>query len=127
MPVFGWQPQAPKDGPHLTPLAFVWDGSRLFTATQEDAPTARNLRWNPRARLALGAFHDVVIIEAKANALYPEEVETTVADAYAAVSLDAHNLPGYVFLELTPRRILSWRFMNEFDDRTLMRNGQWLV
>jgi general stress protein 26 len=125
---YAWVATAGEKGqPHLIPLAFIWDGSGLWTATSAASRTAENVKRSGHARIAIGHAHDVVTINAQASLYTPDDVATEVADAYAAISLDARHLPGYVSLEFRPRRVQAWRYLNEFEGRTLMERGVWHV
>src|SRR5829696_294236 len=66
-----WLSTVSGDGmPHLVPIWFSWNGSRLFVASKPDARKVHNLRNNPRLMLALGepdADFDVGLVEAKAD------------------------------------------------------------
>ncbi|MFC5751262.1 pyridoxamine 5'-phosphate oxidase family protein [Actinomadura rugatobispora] len=114
--------------PTLVPLSFYWEGARLFVATVESNPTARNIVASGRATVGLGHTRDVVLIEAEARPLDPDELPAEAGDAYAAkCGWDPRTSKGYRFFELVPVRIQSWRELNEHADRDLMLEGRWLV
>ena len=52
-----------------------------------------------------------------------------LADGYATRSdWDPRDAPdGYGYLVLRPERIQAWREVDEIPDRTLMREGAWVV
>ena len=54
-------------GPHLAPLSYRWDGSRLTTATFEGSRTLKNVRAQPKVRAAIGTTGDVLMIDATAT------------------------------------------------------------
>src|SRR6202521_5755432 len=54
-------------GPHVSPLAYWWDGSRLTTATFEGSRTLKNVRAQPKVRAAIGSAGDVLMIDATAT------------------------------------------------------------
>jgi hypothetical protein len=115
----------PEGGPHLIPVAFVWNGSWITMATFEESRTAANLRADPRARLAVGSTADVVILDGDVTFVAVEDMDTETADRFAAVSHDPRVMPGLVYLRFTPRRIQAWNGFHEFDGRTLMTDGTW--
>lgn len=125
-----WVSTASGDHPYLVPLTLAWYEERIVLATEGSSPTARNLAASERARLALGSTRDVVMIEARLEAVRP------VAAAEAAGPGEAYATQndwdpraagsGYVFLLLRPVLIQAWRELNELRDRTVMRDGVWL-
>ena len=116
--------------PHLVPVSLAWlDDERLAIAIQATSRTARDLRAQPVARLAVGPTRDVVVIDALAEeehdvATAPAEL---VAQYLRQADWDPTASPGYVFFVLRPRRVQAWREANEISGRTLMRDGRWLV
>jgi len=54
-------------GPHLIPLSYWWDGSRLTTATFKGSRTLKNVRAQPKVRAAIGTTGDVLMIDATAT------------------------------------------------------------
>jgi hypothetical protein len=116
--------------PHLVPVSLAWlDDDRAAIAIQARSRTARDLRAQPAARLAVGPTRDVVMIDAVA------EEEHDVAEAPADLvrqylrqaDWDPRASSGYVFFVLRPHRIQAWREADEIPGRTLMRDGRWLV
>jgi hypothetical protein len=116
---------APESGPHVIPVAFVWDGSLITMATFVVSRTAANLRADPRARLALGSTADVVVLDGDVSFVAVDEMDTDTADRFAAVSYDPRVTPGLVYLRFAPRRIRAWNGFHEFDGRTVMADGRW--
>ena len=119
----------PGDGtPYLVPLSFLWDGRTLLVSTPTASPTARNLAATGRARVALGATRDVVMLEGSVVALRPEEVTGELGDTVAArTGFDPRELSAqYTYFRISPRRVQAWREENELRGRELMRDGQWL-
>lgn len=114
---------------YLIPLSFVWDGTRLTLATLRRSRTARNLERAGRVRLALGPASDVVIVEGMVTLVRREDVDPTLAEAFAArAGFDPRRLPpepDYVYLSVTPRRIQAWREENELAGREIMTDGVW--
>src|SRR5712671_2268494 len=54
-------------GPHLIPLSYWWDGSRLTTATFEGSRTLKNVCAPPKVHAAIGTTGDVLMIDATAT------------------------------------------------------------
>ena len=123
-----WVATARGDIPHLIPLSFLWDGTRLLLATPDASVTARNLRATGRARLTLGTTRDVVVIEGTAESLPLAAVAPAVADAFAArTAFDPRQSAARMaFIWIRPRRIQAWREEGELAGRELMRDGVWL-
>ena len=116
--------------PYLVPLSLAWVAGRIVLALEADSRTARSLPLGTRTRLALGPTRDVVMIDAIVEQVASTaDTDSEIADAYAAQSdWDPRTAgPGFVYLVLVPSRIQAWREVNELADRTLMRNGEWLV
>lgn len=116
--------------PYLVPLSLAWVDGRIVLALEADSRTARSLPPGTRTRLALGPTRDVVMIDATVEQLASTaDTATEIADAYAAQSdWDPRTAgPGFVYVLLAPVRIQAWREVNELADRTLMRDGEWLV
>lgn len=114
-------------GPHLIPVSFWWDGTRLITATFDDSVTARNVRAQPKVRVSVGTTADVLMIDAIATVVPVAGVEPAEADGYARASRnDPRSVPGFTYLRLAPGRMQVWRNPAEFPGRTVMRAGQWL-
>ncbi|TDE59670.1 hypothetical protein E1295_01890 [Nonomuraea mesophila] len=114
-------------GAHLIPVAYVWDGSTLTTATFRRSRTVSNLRARPTARLAIGDTADVVLIDADAVLVDVPDIDVASAEAYAEVSTDPRSSPDvFLYIRLRPKRILAWNSLAEFSGRTLMLDGSWL-
>jgi hypothetical protein len=123
-----WIATASSDGSaHLVPFSFVWDGQRVTMATRHDNPAARNSARTGKARLALGDFGDVVLIDGSVSVVPPDQIESRVADRLAGASaIDGRRAPGFVYLQLVPERIQAWWSSTELTHPTVMRDGQWL-
>lgn len=115
-------------GAHLIPVAYVWDGSALTTATFASSRTVSNLRAHPRARVALGDTADVVMIDTDTSLINVPDLGTDLAERYAKVSTDPRSHPEgrFVYLRLRPRRIQVWNGLHEFVGRMVMSGGRWL-
>ena|SRR5579863_9481080 len=124
-----WIATAGKDGrPHLIAVSAWWDGSNLLVATAGKSRTARNLAGNPRARIALGAPDDVVVIDARSSGGEPVSDSSELASGFeAAVGWDPREAgEGWVFFRLEPERIQAYRGYDELEGRDVMRNSRWL-
>jgi len=123
-----WIATASADGDaHLVPFSFVWDGEDIMTATRDESPTVRNVRRTGTARVAVGSFSDVVLIEGGVSVSSPDEVSQDVRDRLArGPAFGARQSTGLVYLRLTPRRVQTWWSMSELADATIMRSGRWI-
>ncbi|MFG2020640.1 pyridoxamine 5'-phosphate oxidase family protein [Actinomadura geliboluensis] len=115
-------------GAHLIPVAYVWAGSALYTATFAKSRTVANIRAHPHARVAVGDTADTVVIDTSASLMDVPDIDADIAERYAEVSTDPRTSPEgtFVYLRLRPRRIQVWNGFHEFVGRTVMRNGRWL-
>lgn len=88
-----WIATASPDGrAHLVPFSFLWDGQRLSMATKRGDPAARNAGRTGKARVALGNFGDVVLIDGPVAAVSPQEVDDALAERLQRVSaIDAQR------------------------------------
>ncbi|WP_433429264.1 pyridoxamine 5'-phosphate oxidase family protein [Nonomuraea sp. CA-141351] len=120
-----WVSTAGPDGPHLVPLAYIWDGTWLVMATQSKNRTVRNLLHSPRARLALGAATDVVLLDGEIEIVEPGDAQAR--DLGAGLPLDPARGAGRVWLVFIPSRIMTWRHRGEIAGRTVMADSQWLA
>jgi hypothetical protein len=125
----GWVATTDGVRPFLVPLTLAWVHERIALATEETAPTVRNLVTHGRARVALGSTRDVVRIDAVLDRTVPVGEAAEIGAAYAAQNdWDPRKMgPPYVFALLRPDRIEAWREENELRGRLLMRDGRWLV
>jgi hypothetical protein len=115
---------------HMVPLSLHWTGDRLVIAVDPASVTGRNLVETSRARVGLGGTRDVVILDVELDRVHPvAEVPDEIGAGYAGQSdWDPREVAtGYVYLVLRPSRIMAWREVNELAERTLMRDGAWLV
>lgn len=114
-------------GPHLIPVSYGWDGTRLTTATFESSRTLKNVRAQPKVRVAVGSTGDVLIVDATAAIVPVTDIDPAAADGYAqAAGNDPRSVPGFTYIQLEPERMLVWRGPREFAGRTVMRHGVWL-
>ena len=118
---------SPDESAHLVPFSFAWDGERVTMATSQDNPAARNTARTGKARVALGDFSNVVLIDGTVAVVAPKDIDDRLADRLAQVSaIDGRRAPGFVYLQLTPRRIQAWWSGAELAAPTVMRDGRWL-
>jgi len=114
-------------GPHLIPVSYWWDGSRLTTATSESSRTLKNVRSQPKVRAAIGSTGDLLMIDATATIVSVAEIDAEAAERYAQASgNDPRTAPGFKYILLAPERMQVWRGAAEFAGRTVMRTGVWL-
>ncbi|TDE08045.1 pyridoxamine 5'-phosphate oxidase family protein [Jiangella asiatica] len=115
-------------GAHMIPVAYVWDGSALYTATFTKSRTVANIKSNTQARVAVGDTTDVVMVDTGASLIDVPDISVDIAERYAKVSTDPRTRPAgmFVFLRLQPSRIQVWNGVHEFVGRTVMRDGRWL-
>src|SRR5215469_3861732 len=75
-----WIATASPDGSaHLVPFSFVWDGAHIYMATSQDNPAARNAGRTGKARVALGNFGDVVLIDGPVAKVAPQDLDDALA------------------------------------------------
>ena len=124
-----WIATASADGSaHLVPFSFVWDGQQINMATSANNPAARNAARTGKARLALGNFGDVVLIDGPIAVVLPQDGSDALAERLKQVSaIDARHVPGFVYLQLTPQRIQAWWSASELGTPTIMKDGQWVT
>ncbi len=113
---------------HLVPLSVAWVDERLVIAVKERSRTARDLAASGRGRLAIGPTRDVTMVDARLDRTVDATDSGPLGEAYAAqADWDPRGSEGYVFLVLQPVRVQAWREVDEIADRTIMRDGVWLV
>jgi len=116
-----WLSTVRADGrPHLVPIWFSWDGSRLFVASKPGAVKVRNLRANPQVMLALGEAEDdfdVGLVEAIAELpsartadLVPDALFAKYAEQLAGLGIgrDEYVATYSQPIVITPTRFLPW-------------------
>jgi general stress protein 26 len=114
-------------GPHLIPVSYRWDGTRLTTATSENSRTLKNVQVQPKVRVSIGSTGDVLMVDATATIVAVADIEHSAADGYAQASgNDPRSVPGFTYIQLAPERMQVWRRPGEFAGRTVMRHGVWL-
>lgn len=125
-----WVASASPDGdPYLVPLSFDWDGEALLVATAADSVTGRNLASTRSVRVGLGQTRDVSMIDGEVEVLDIDALPQHLGDRFALRSgFDPRALATpYRWFRITPRRVQSWREVDEMAERELMRDGRWLV
>ncbi|MFE6409976.1 pyridoxamine 5'-phosphate oxidase family protein [Streptomyces sp. NPDC057837] len=118
----------PDHGPHLVPLWFLWDGRAVWMCTSAGSVTARNVRAEPRVRLALPDTFDVVLLQGEAEHFPDHEVPGDAAEAFAGKfgwDPRAEEEP-FLYLRVVPRTVRAWRGEQELRGRVVMRDGTWL-
>ncbi|GAA2549222.1 hypothetical protein GCM10010423_56540 [Streptomyces levis] len=118
----------PDHGPHQVPLWFMWDGRAVWMCTGAASATARNVRAEPRVRLALPDSFNVVLFQGEAECFPDREVPADAAEAFAGrFGWDPRAEEGsFVYLRVVPRVVRAWRGEPELRGRVVMRDGQWL-
>jgi Pyridoxamine 5'-phosphate oxidase len=113
---------------HLVPLSLCWYGEEVIVATEATNRTVRNMAVSGQARLALGPRSDVVIIDAAASILPVASADQALVQAFREqAGWDPSAEEGdNVYLRLRPRRVQAWQSRDEFEGRTIMRDGAWL-
>ncbi|MFB7475089.1 pyridoxamine 5'-phosphate oxidase family protein [Kitasatospora sp. NPDC056184] len=118
----------PDHGPHQVPLWFLWDGRAVWMCTSAGSATARNVRAEPRVRLALPHTLDVVLIQGEAEGFAEQDVPAEAAEAFTAkFGWDPRTEEGsFVYLRVVPAVVRAWRGEPELNGRLIMRDGAWL-
>ncbi|MFI2641730.1 pyridoxamine 5'-phosphate oxidase family protein [Streptomyces sp. NPDC018610] len=118
----------PEHGPHQVPLWFLWDGHAVWMCTGAASATVRNLRAEPRVRLALPDALDVVLLQGEAECFADREVPDDAAKAYTAkFGWDPRTEEDpFVYVRVTPRTVRAWRGEPELRGRVVMRDGSWV-
>ncbi|MFF4884557.1 pyridoxamine 5'-phosphate oxidase family protein [Streptomyces nigra] len=119
----------PDHGPHQVPLWFMWDGQAVWMCTDATSATARNVRAEPRIRLALPDTFDVVLLRGEAECFLDQEVPADAAEAFTAkFGWDPRTEEGsFVYLRVAPTTVRAWRGEPELRGRVIMRDGRWLA
>ncbi|AEM85725.1 pyridoxamine 5'-phosphate oxidase family protein [Streptomyces violaceusniger] len=117
----------PERGPHQVPLWFLWDGQAVWMCTSATSVTARNVREEPRVRLALPDTFDVVLLQGEAECFPDQEVPADAAEAFTAkFGWDPRTEEGpFLYVRVVPKTVLAWRGEQELRGRTIMRDGTW--
>lgn len=119
-----------RGGLHLVPLLFHFNGDVLTFATFLNSPTVANGAADSQARVAIGHPYDLVMIDGSITVVDPHRMDPIIAEAHASLlrgGPDPRQVPGLVYLQLTPVRLQTWRSFAELGGRTLMSSGRWLV
>ncbi|MFC8419618.1 pyridoxamine 5'-phosphate oxidase family protein [Streptomyces sp. NPDC057236] len=118
----------PDHGPHQVPLWFLWDGRAMWMCTGATSVTARNVRTEPRVRLALPDSFDVVLLQGEAECFPDREVPDDAAAAFAdKFGWDPRTEEApFLYVRVVPRTVRAWRGEPELRGRVIMRDGTWL-
>ncbi|MDI3417675.1 pyridoxamine 5'-phosphate oxidase family protein [Streptomyces luteolus] len=119
----------PEHGPHQVPLWFLWDGRAVWMCTGANSATARNVRAEPRVRLALPDTFDVVLLQGEAEHWPARDVPKGPADAFAGkFGWDPRTeREPFLYLRVPPRTVRAWRGEPELSGRVVLRDGAWLA
>ncbi|MFJ6636781.1 pyridoxamine 5'-phosphate oxidase family protein [Streptomyces sp. NPDC091376] len=117
----------PDHGPHQVPLWFLWDGRAMWMCTSAASVTARNVREEPRVRLALADTFDVVLLQGEAECFPDHEVPGDAAEAFAAkFGWDPRTEEEpFLYVRVAPKTVRAWRGEPELRGRVIMRDGRW--
>ncbi|MFE7072484.1 pyridoxamine 5'-phosphate oxidase family protein [Streptomyces sp. NPDC057620] len=118
----------PEHGPHQVPLWFRWDGHAVWMCTGAASVTVRNIRAEPRVRLALPDAFDVVLLQGEAECFPDDRVPPDAAEAFAGkFGWDPRAEEGpFVYVRVVPRTVRAWRGEPELRGRVVMRDGTWV-
>ncbi|MHB6905459.1 pyridoxamine 5'-phosphate oxidase family protein [Streptomyces sp. DB-54] len=119
----------PAHGPHQVPLWFLWDGRAVWMCTSAASVTARNVRKEPRVRLALPDTFDVVLLQGEVECFPDQEVPGDAAEAFAAkFGWDPRGeAASFLYIRMAPKTVRAWRGEPELRGRVIMRDGTWLA
>lgn len=127
----GWLATASAAGTaHLIAVSTCWTGGTLLVATRGDSPTASNLATTGRARLALGAPDDAVLVDVVVGErrLVGAGAGEIGAAFTASMGWDPADEPGsWDYFVLVPQRIQAYRGYAERPGATVMLEGRWLT
>ena len=118
---------SPDGEPHLIPLSLHWDDGTVVMITPTDSPTVRNARATGHARVSLADPDDVVVMRGAIEAVPLDDVDPDLIDRFverAGWRPSPAEGPWSVLL-VTPRLVHAWHGIQEFDGRTIMREGTW--
>ncbi|MEU2565592.1 pyridoxamine 5'-phosphate oxidase family protein [Streptomyces althioticus] len=117
-----------EHGPHQVPLWFLWDGQAAWICTGATSATVRNVRTDPRVRLALPDSYDVVLVEGEGQCLSDGEAPEGAALAFAdKFGWDPRSEEKrFTYVRIAPRTVRAWRGEAELRGRVVMRDGAWL-
>ena len=118
----------PDHGPHQVPLWFSWDGQAVWMCTSATSVTARNVRAEPRVRLALPDTFNVVLLQGEAECFPDQDVPEDAANAFAGkFGWDPRTEDGpFLYVRVEPKTVRAWRGESELRGRVIMRDGEWL-
>lgn len=125
-----WVATADSAGtPCLVPVSFWWDGAHVWFSTRDTNPTGRNLTPSGPVRVSLGHTRDVVLIEGVAESFAGDLLPADTAEGFIAKCAwdPRSDHPSYVFYRVTVHVLQAWGTIAEMRDRTLMRDGAWLL
>lgn len=119
----------PDHGPHQIPLWFLWDGQAVWMCTGAASVTVRNVREEPRVRLALPDTFDVVLLQGEAECFSDQDVPAEAAEAFATkFGWDPRAEEGsFVYVRVVPKSVRAWRGEPELRGSLIMRDGTWLA
>ncbi|MFE7191883.1 pyridoxamine 5'-phosphate oxidase family protein [Kitasatospora sp. NPDC057541] len=118
----------PDHGPHQVPLWFRWDGQAVWVCTGATSVTVRNVRKEPRVRLALPDTADVIMLQGEAQCFPDHEVPAAAAAGFLEkFGWDPRTEESpYLYIRVVPSTVRAWRGERELRGRVIMRDGVWL-
>jgi hypothetical protein len=123
-----WIATAGPDGPHTSPVWYVWDGERIVFATPSGSEKARDIATESRVRLHLDSGDDVVILTGRANPLKGRQRtghEHRYRGKYVEPIVGRHadfSVAGDLVLEVPIERITAWSY-GDLRSRTVWVNA----
>ncbi len=125
-----WLATAGERGPHLVPLSLAWDAvqEQIIFCTEGKNRTSRNIEAQQAVQVAMGGTRDVLMIHGSAVVLGDVNQFDDVAARFSSqVGWDPRGDTGnWVFIRVTPSKMLAWREVNEIRGRVIMKAGNWL-
>lgn len=100
----------------------------MWMCTGATSVTARNVREEPRVRLALPDTSDVVLLQGEAECFPDQQVPASAADAFTEkFGWDPRTGEGpSLYIRVSPRTVRAWCGEPELRGRVIMREGVWL-
>ncbi|MGZ4575027.1 MAG: pyridoxamine 5'-phosphate oxidase family protein [Mycobacteriaceae bacterium] len=113
------------DGPHVSPLWFVWDGTALWVQSITRSKRWANLARDPRVSVVMDSGHDylelrgvemmgtVEVVGEVPRTGEPNEALTAMERQFAAKYFGLDELPHdgrHAWHRLVPKKIVSWDF-----------------
>ncbi|MCC7352710.1 MAG: pyridoxamine 5'-phosphate oxidase family protein [Anaerolineae bacterium] len=98
----------PNGTPHLVPIWYAWDGSKVYFATPPNTQKIRNIRQTPRVAIALPDGMNVVVLEGDAALVDGAEHKHAAELFNKKYEWDFGEDADYVVVGVTPTKFLAW-------------------